>query len=75
MVFIGRSENGEKITVGVKGIGDPGFRSTSRMISETALCLLESPEVSGGCWTPVSALGEKLFDRLNTRAQMTIAEE
>ena len=75
MVFIGHSENGEKITVAVTGIGDPGFRSTSRMIAETALCLIESPEVSGGCWTPVAALGEKLFDRLNARAQMKIAEE
>jgi short subunit dehydrogenase-like uncharacterized protein len=75
MVFIGTSETGEKIQVGVIGKGDPGFRSTSRMITETALCLIESPEVSGGCWTPVSALGQKLFDRLNTRADMTIAEE
>jgi short subunit dehydrogenase-like uncharacterized protein len=75
MVFIAHADNGDKITVGVSGVGDPGFRSTSRMISETALCLLESPEVAGGCWTPVSALSDKLFERLNTRAQMTIAEE
>jgi short subunit dehydrogenase-like uncharacterized protein len=75
MVFIGLAENGEKIKVGVRGEGDPGFRSTSRIIAETALCLIETPEVAGGCWTPVSALEQKLFDRLTANADMTIKEE
>ena len=75
MVFIGIGEDGEKIKLGVRGEGDPGFRSTSRIIAETALCLIDTPEVQGGMWTPISALKGKLVERLQANADVTIGEE
>jgi short subunit dehydrogenase-like uncharacterized protein len=45
------------------------------MIAETALCLTDTPDLEGGAWTPVSALGEKLMDRLTSKAQITVREE
>jgi short subunit dehydrogenase-like uncharacterized protein len=74
-VFVGIAENGERIKVSVSGKGDPGFRSTSRMIAECAIALVDSPEVKGGCWTPVSALEQKLMDRLVKYAEVTVTEE
>ena len=75
MVFVGLADDGKRIKVSVGGKGDPGFRSTSRMIAETALCLIDTPDLSGGAWTPVAALGEKLMDRLTNKAQITVREE
>lgn len=75
MVFVGTSQDGEKLKVSVSGKGDPGFRSTSRMIAETALCLIEAPDVAGGVWTPVAALQGKLIDRLTAKADITVQQE
>ena len=42
----------------VKGDRDPGYGSTSKMISECAICLLrDTPEVPAGIWTPGAAMG------------------
>jgi short subunit dehydrogenase-like uncharacterized protein len=71
-VFMGQSESGEKIKIAIIGKGDPGFRSTSRIIAETALCLLNADDVPGGCWTPVSALGERLLERLTSKADISV---
>lgn len=68
VTFIGKKRNQEVITR-VSG-GEPGYAETSKMISEVALLLLENPELSenrGGVHTPVSALGEKLLERLQDR--------
>jgi short subunit dehydrogenase-like uncharacterized protein len=70
--FIGTDNEGHRLTSSVSSTKDPGFMTTSRMIAETALCLLDSPEVTPGIWTPVAALHDKLLDRLQERAFMTI---
>ena len=39
------------------------------MLGETAVCLARDPlPVEGGFWTPASALGDALLERLVTRA-------
>ena len=54
----------------IKGQGDPGYKSTSMMISECALAVLQNrdqlPELArrGGILTPASALGNVLKERL-----------
>ncbi len=49
----------------VTGDRDPGYGGTARMLGESALCLvLDPPTVGGGIWTPASALGQALLDRL-----------
>ncbi|MCY7306072.1 MAG: saccharopine dehydrogenase, partial [Rhodoferax sp.] len=64
------------LRVGVKGDRDPGYGSTSRMIAEAALCLLqESKSTPGGIWTPASALGQPLITRLQKNAGLSFAVE
>jgi short subunit dehydrogenase-like uncharacterized protein len=55
----------------VKGDLDPGYASTSRMIAESAVCLLENPDLAaGGIWTPAAALGSTLIQRLQDNAEI-----
>ena len=65
----GEAESSEQLSMTVTGDQDPGYGSTSKMISETALCLaVDKINISGGFWTPASALGEKLLKRLEENA-------
>ena len=76
LMFTGLSANGERVTVGVKGDRDPGYGSTSKMISECALCLLdEAKDRAGGVLTPASAFGGAIIDRLEARAGVTFEVE
>ncbi|WNG36952.1 saccharopine dehydrogenase [Archangium violaceum] len=55
----------------VAGKGDPGYAATSRMLSESALCLaFDDIPKEGGVLTPASSMGMKLVERLR-RADMT----
>lgn len=76
MMFSGLGPNGARATVGVKGDRDPGYGSTSKMISECALCLLdEAAETPGGMLTPAAAFGGAIIKRLEARAGVTFAVE
>ena len=56
----------------VTGDMDPGYGSTSKMIAESALCLVKDcEELSGGMYTPAPAMGEKLIKRLTKNAGLT----
>jgi len=69
VLFAGSNDNGERLMASVKGDKDPGYGSTSKMISESAVCLLKNPNAaSGGIWTPASAMGDLLIDRLQENA-------
>lgn len=74
VVFIGEMPDGETLQLGVKGKYDPGYGSTSRMISETAIALL-SCKADGGIGTPGSFLGEDLVQRLEEHAELSFALE
>ena len=76
MLFTGVDDGEIKINVSVKGEGDPGYSSTSKMIAESALCLLfDCPELAGGIYTTAPAMGQKLLDRLEEKHVMFFAEE
>ena len=48
LLFVGLAPDGRQVRVAVKGDRDPGYGSTSKMISECAVCLLrDTPEVAG----------------------------
>ena len=69
--FHGKTAAGEEIRTKVTGDRDPGYGSTAKMISEAALCLgVDTPAsvVGGGFWTPATALGDKLIERLEAKA-------
>lgn len=65
VVFIGKSET-KTVMTKVSG-GDPGYTETSKMLSETALTLLENLgklPIAGGILTPCGALGNLLIEKL-----------
>ena len=74
VLFIGETAGGETLRYAVKGRYDPGYGSTSRMIGETGIALLES-DAPGGIGTPGSILGEALVERLREHAALTFAVE
>ena len=74
VLFIGSWPDGSGLHYSVKGKFDPGYGSTSRMIGETAIALLES-DAEGGVGTPGSFLGEALVERLRDHAHLTFAAE
>jgi short subunit dehydrogenase-like uncharacterized protein len=76
ILFIGRSKDRGKISVAVQGDKDPGYGSTSKMITESAICLLQdASDVAAGIWTPGAAMGEKLISRLVRNAGLTFKVE
>jgi short subunit dehydrogenase-like uncharacterized protein len=76
LLFVAIGPDGKQVRVAVRGDRDPGYGSTSKMISECAICLLrDTPEVSAGIWTPGAAMGNKLIKRLVDHAGLTFEVE
>ncbi len=76
LLFIGSNDKGESIQASVKGDRDPGYGSTCKIISETAICLLKNPDLAGGgIWTAASAMGFVLLERLEENAGLSFAIE
>ena len=72
--LFGKTANQETIITKVTGDKDPGYGSTSRMLSQAALCLaqdISKEAVGGGFWTPASAMGDKLLARLEDHAGLS----
>lgn len=72
--LFGETGNKDTISTKVTGDKDPGYGSTSRMLSQSALCLaldISKNEVEGGFWTPASAMGDHLITRLENHAGLT----
>jgi len=75
VLFVGLGDNGA-VTVSVKGDRDPGYGSTSKMIAESAICLIKDcADTPGGIHTPAPAMGAKLRQRLEANAGLTFAIE
>ena len=76
LMFTGVSDSGERMIVGVKGDRDPGYGSTSKMLTECALCLLdEARDAPGGVLTPAPVFGDAIIERLRARAGLTFEVE
>ena len=70
------SPDGRQVRASVKGDRDPGYGSTSKMISECAICLLrDTPDVPAGIWTPGAAMQHKLIKRLVDHAGLKFQVE
>ena len=68
--------NDESVHVSVVGDMDPGYGSTSKMIAESAICLVkECEDLNGGIYTPASSMGTKLIKRLQDNAGLTFKTE
>ena len=75
MLFLGEAAAGHRLRVAVTGDRDPGYGSTSKMITEAAACLLENRATPGGIWTTAPALGQALIGLLQANAGLTFTVE
>ncbi|MDF3934331.1 saccharopine dehydrogenase family protein [Pseudomonas citronellolis] len=70
--FLGETADGRTLEAVVAGKRDPGYGSTCRMITQSALCLLnEATGTAGGVWTTAPAMGDALIARLSEHADLT----
>lgn len=61
---------------GVTGDKDPGYGSTSKMLAESAICLVRDvPDASGGILTPGTVMAAPLIERLKANAGLTFKRE
>jgi short subunit dehydrogenase-like uncharacterized protein len=71
--FHGRTANGQTLRCKVTGDRDPGYGSTAKMLGEAAKILavdLPRSRLGGGFWTPATAFGDGLIERLQAHAGM-----
>jgi len=76
LLYVAIAPDGRMVRAGVTGDRDPGYGSTSKMISECAMCLLRDvTDVPAGFWTPGAAMQHKLIKRLRDNAGLTFGVE
>ena len=76
ILMIGEADDGGEVRISVSGDCDPGYGSTSKMVAESAICLLRNADiVEGGIWTPAPAMGSLLIRRLRDFAGLTFVDE
>lgn len=76
IMYVGELDGGGQCVVGVKGDRDPGYGSTCKLISESAVCLIkEATDTEGGIWTTAPAMGDKLIARLEANAGLSFTHE
>jgi short subunit dehydrogenase-like uncharacterized protein len=73
ILFLGELPDGGRVETVVTGDRDPGYGSTSKMIAESALCLVRDVQGEGGAWTPGALMGPPLRKRLMERAGLTFS--
>lgn len=70
------SDRSKDMQARVTGDMDPGYGSTSKMLAESAVCLAKDAlNCKGGFWTPASAMGQTLIQRLQASAGLTFTIE
>jgi len=70
MRILGKNDQ-HKLIVKVTGDRDPGYGSTAKMLGQSALCIaldIDKAELPGGFWTPATAMGDQLIERLSQHA-------
>lgn len=72
--LLGKNKDGKTLKVRVTGDRDPGYGCTAKMLAQASLCLafdVTQEQCNGGFWTPATAMGDQLTDRLTQHAGMT----
>ncbi|MBL8544885.1 MAG: saccharopine dehydrogenase NADP-binding domain-containing protein [Hyphomonadaceae bacterium] len=77
VLYVGTAADGRLLRASVHGDKDPGYGSTSKMISEAAITLNDTSRQTtpGGIWTPAAAMGDALIARLQEKAGLTFKLE
>jgi short subunit dehydrogenase-like uncharacterized protein len=69
LMQIGVLPDGKRLKSRITGDQDPGYGSTSKMLSECAVCQAKDRiQVGGGVWTPASSMARPLLARLQENA-------
>ena len=69
LIQIGKLPDGSVLRTRITGDRDPGYGSTSKMLSECAVCLAKDElDGNGGVLTPAAAMAEPLLERLQQNA-------
>lgn len=69
---IGKLPDGTLVRGRITGDQDPGYGSTSKVLSECAVCLaIDDIDVHGGVWTPAAVMAKPLLERLLNNAGLT----
>jgi short subunit dehydrogenase-like uncharacterized protein len=72
LMQIGELADGTLLKTRITGDQDPGYGSTSKMLSECAVCLAKDDlDSEGGVLTPASAMARPLLDRLQDNAGLS----
>lgn len=74
--FMGKTGSSQVTNIKVTGDRDPGYGSTAKMLAQAAFCLAQDipkDKLSGGFWTPASAMAEHLIPRLEKDAGLTFS--
>lgn len=72
LIQIGTLPDGTVLRSHIAGDQDPGYGSTSKMLSECAICLAKDDiEAGGGIWTPAAVMAQPLIRRLTEKAGLT----
>jgi short subunit dehydrogenase-like uncharacterized protein len=76
VAFRGETADGDVVRTVVRGDRDPGYGSTAKVLGEAGTCLLDRShdQVGGGFWTPATAMGDALVQRLIDHAGLTFEE-
>ena len=65
-------KDGSNSIAKVTGDRDPGYGSTSKMLSESAICLaMDKLDSLDGVITPSTAMGDNLLERLKNKSGLT----
>lgn len=76
VLFVAEGSDGQRVMAGVTGDKDPGYGSTSKMLAESAICLVRDvPDASGGILTPGTVMAAPLIERLKANAGLTFKRE
>ena len=76
VLMVGEHTDGRSVRINVKGDKDPAYGSNSKMIAESAVCLIKNPDLgAGGIWTTAPVMGAELVERLQANAGLTFAIE
>ena len=72
LLQVGKLPDGTIVRSKITGDQDPGYGSTSKMLSECAVCLAKDDLVAnGGVWTPAAVMAKPLLERLRINAGLT----
>ncbi|MCS5586979.1 MAG: saccharopine dehydrogenase NADP-binding domain-containing protein [Porticoccaceae bacterium] len=72
------TNNRHQARIKVSGDRDPGYGCTAKMLTQAGLCMafdIAKSDLSGGFWTPATAMGDALIERLSNSAGMSFELE